>query len=403
MRPATRRREAAGSGARPSGAPPSGAAPAGPPIREIVDRLAERIGELAPELLPNGYRDKARWWRTGDIDDTAPRNAGSLVVNLTGAYRGWWKDFAGAEPLRDALELVAQARCGGDKRAAIRWAMDWLGLEEMTAGDRADQARRQAEARRRRAADARRAEADARARSRRAQGLFLAARPGIRDTPVECYLKGRAIDLDRLGRQPMALRFHPDCWCAETKGGLPAMLAAIHGPPDPSGQQAFLAVHRTYLAPDPRARFGWAKAKLAKAKMVLGPYAGGSIRLWRGETVDPETGETGRAPPLERAGPGEEVLIAEGIEDALSGVLLDPRRRALTSIAQSNLKGLWLPDGITGVLLAAQNEDNDTAEAAWWDAVATLQGRGLTVRDGRPPRPHKGLNEYLQHLMWEAS
>jgi hypothetical protein len=134
-----------------------------------------------------------------------------------------------------------------------------------------------------------------------------------RGDPVDRYLEYRGIDLARLGRAPSALRYHHALWNSQSKRYWPAMVAAITSP---NGDLA--AIHCTWLA---AAATAVTKAPIADhhgpfggAKRTLGHYRGGGIRLWRGAS-----GEAWGAMPK-----GETVMIGEGIEDTLSGVLNHP-------------------------------------------------------------------------------
>ena len=119
--------------------------------------------------------------------------------------------------------------------------------------------------------------------------------PELRGTVAETYLLSRG----KLGRQPQALRFYRSLKHHKSNSYWPALVSLIHGP---DGKHC--AVHRTWLAPD-----GHAKAPLGRAaRMVLGPYAGGAIRIWRGAG--------GR--PIGQAPPGSAVTLTEGIEDGLT-------------------------------------------------------------------------------------
>jgi hypothetical protein len=109
--------------------------------------------------------------------------------------------------------------------------------------------------------------------------LWTNARP-IAGSVAEIYLRGRGITC----AVPETLRFAPSCWHLSARR-YPGLIAKLEGAP------AF-AVHRTYLHPD-----GAGKADASPQKTVLGPCAGGAVRL----SKDP--------------GP---LVVAEGIETALS-------------------------------------------------------------------------------------
>jgi hypothetical protein len=254
-------------------------------VSAVAAMLADRIDSLVAELLPAGTRE-GHEWRIGSIAGQPGR---SMAVHLSGAKAGVWKDWS-ADVGGDSLDLVAQVLFHGDKGQALRWSRAWLGLDNADPAT-LKQHRREAAKRREQASE------DDRQRQRRASGIFLAAQPQLVGTVAGTYLASRAIDLAQLGRQPRALRFHPQLWNEESRRYWPALVAAIV---DPAGQMK--AVHRTWLAPD-----GSGKAPLRDSKMTLGRYAGGMIRLWRGTS----------GKPLREAPPGETIVISEGIEDAL--------------------------------------------------------------------------------------
>jgi hypothetical protein len=90
---------------------------------EITQRLAARIVDLSRLLLPKGYREGAEW-RCGSI---AGDSGDSLGVHLTGTKAGIWCDFSTGQK-GNALDLVREV-LRLDVRAAIEWALRWLGLQ----------------------------------------------------------------------------------------------------------------------------------------------------------------------------------------------------------------------------------------------------------------------------------
>jgi Toprim domain len=324
---------------------------------EIARMLAARTPSLARELLPAGRRD-GQEWRCGSL---AGERGGSLGVRLTGQKAGVWQDFATGET-GDALDLVAAVLYRGDRREALRWSRQWLGL-----GDSGAAAPLRAATPAPRSSPDDEAEQTARVRAA-ALALWLAARPTIADTPVDHYLRARGIDLSRLGGQPRALRFHPGLHNVESQRTWPAMVAAISG-----GDGAHVATHRTWLATD---RAGvWRKAPLSKQKMVLGRMQGGSIRLWRGAS--------GRS--LSDALPDELIVIGEGIETCLSIVVAVPEARVLASVSLGNLGRIVLPPQIRRVTIAADNDTAPEAKRGLALGQNALMDRGLEVRVARSP------------------
>lgn len=200
-----------------------------------------------------------------------------------------------------------------------------------------------------------------------ALAMFLDAQEPIFDTPVEDYLKNRGIDLRSLGGAPRALRFHPALWHGGVKLRLPAMVAAISGA---DGQH--IATHRTWLE---RAGGGWIKARIPDNKMVLGAFAGGSIRLWRGAS--------GKS--LKDAPPDDRVVIGEGIETCLSIVLACPEFRVLSAISLGNMGAVKLPDQLEKIVLAADNDAKPAARQALRRAIERHIAAGREVRVAHPP------------------
>lgn len=330
------------------------------PIGDIVAGLARRAESLARELLPRGRREGLEW-RVGGVSGEPGR---SMAVHLGGGKAGVWSDFSSGER-GDALDLVAAVLCRGDKREAVAWALRWLGREpepSQRAGTR------QAPTSGGRQADGPGRPAETHASAFR---MFLEARPKIGGTVAEAYLRGRGIELARLGRQPAALRFQPRL---RHPCGLyfPALIAGINR----AGADArwkIVAVHRTWLAPD-----GSGKAPVPAqpdgrpwdVKMSLGGVRGGLIPLWRGRS-----GKSLREAPA-----GDTIVLAEGIEDGLSCAIADPSYRVAAAISLANMGNIELPPAIETVIIAAQNDP-------WFDA-----------RGGREHGARRGLDRAIANF-----
>lgn len=329
-------------------------------IDQIVGMLSGRAEMLARELLPQGRRSGAEWV----CGSLAGEPGTQMAVHLSGSKAGVWKDFR-ANVAGDALDLVAQVLFRGDKRQALVWSRRWLGLDD---GDPAKLAtmRRQAELRAEQSAEQSEAEA-IRARNS-AFAIWMRGSAGIRGTPVEHYLAGRGIDLSLLGKSPGAIRFHPELWCAERQGHLPAMVTAISGP-----DGLFAACHRTWL--EQAGPGDWRKARLEAPKKVLGSFKGGMMRIWRGAS--------GR--PMTKAPDGEVVDVTEGIEDALSVATAMPECRVVAAISLSNLGNLRFPPQIRTLRVWRQADTAPAAVAAYQRAIETQIGRGMAILE--PPLP----------------
>ncbi len=184
-------------------------------------------------------------------------------------------------------------------------------------------------------------------RTKAAMRIWEATSPAS-GTLVETYLRSRNIVI----RPPPTLRFHA---ALKHPAGQrwPTMVAlVVHGA---NGMP--VAVHRTFLARD-----GLGKAPVEPAKMMLGPCHGGAVRL----------------------GPvGERLLIAEGIETALSAMQATAQP-AWAALSTSGLLTLELPAHVRDVVVLADGDP--PGEAAAQDAGLRWKRQGRRVRIARPPR-----------------
>jgi hypothetical protein len=323
-----------------------------PSAADVSAELAKHVDTLCAELLSAGKR-KAAYWTVGGVEN-AP--GGSMWVHLRGAKQGHWQDAATGE-FGDALDLLAACRYAGDKKAAYAAGLAWLGW----GGAAAEPARRPPPAARHAAAN----DDDTAKKRAYALRLYLGARPTLALTPVASYLADRGIDLAALGRQPRALRYHPDLRHRESGKNFPAMVAAISGP-----DGSHMATHRTYLE---RTGGGWVKLRGVNAKLSIGEFAQGSIRIWRGVSR--------RA--LRDAPANEPVVIGEGIETCLSIALACPELRVLCAVSLGNMGSVWLPDQVRMVVLAADNDTHPAARLALQRAIERHIDAGREVRVAR--------------------
>lgn len=349
-------------------------------VAQVVGMLADRIEALIAAL---GLDGEFRGHEYVAFNPTrVDNNLGSFVIHLGGGKAGVWADFAVADARGDALDLIAYILFRGDKKQAWRWALGWLGLADV------DEATARATARKweQQRVEKRRADAEARRQTRnRALKRFLEAQERLRATPVDLYLKGRGIDLDLLGRQPRALRYHPNLYCVETETRLPAWVAAITGTTG-AARGHMVGVHRGWLRQRPDGT--WTKADLAEPRKSMGAYKpfGGIIPLWRGAS--------GR--PIGQAPEGEAIILTEGVEDALTLALALPEYRIAAALSVSNLANIALPPQIATVIIAADNDgDNPDAASGLAKASARFAGEGRVVKIARSP-VGKDFNDLIQ-------
>lgn len=342
-------------------------------IDDLKELANERVLDICAKILPNG-RDNCGYWEVGSIEGEPGQ---SLKINLRGATRGLWTDFAAPNGAPDRqgniIQLVAQVECGGSVGRACAWLRHYLGFDreltlEELGGMKAKATRLAAKA-----------QEDAIARAeknrRRAHELYLNAEPYV-GTPAEIYLKSRAIDFVGAGlKPPGVIRFRPDVYCAETRSKMPAMLASIV---HMDGRH--LGTHRTWIQPS-----GKGKATLLEPKKSIGKFTGGFIPLWKGE----------HRCSMKDLPPGVPIFISEGIEDGLSAVLAKPSIRCIAGVSVSNIGGLELPVH-SPIHILAQRDEKMRAIEAFGRSVERLQAKGHKVFLIYPPEGVKDYNDLLR-------
>ncbi len=380
-------------------------------IDDLKDRLLAQLDGLVHHFAPPGpgsYTSRGVYFT---LNPGRPdRSVGSFCIHMTGAMAGKWRDFSpNASPDRgDVIDLIGLSLGLDSPVAKIKAAREWLGLDTE---DPATRRAREEQASRLKAARAAQAQADSRRAEHRrqiARAVWLSGQADIHGTPVDHYLAGRGIDIRALPHLSGAIRFHPECryyWDEELTDPetgevstrtrwrpMPAMVTAI------ARGREIIDCHRTYLVQGPDGT--WTKAPVGDAKKVFGDYSGGSARLCG------ELGPRGGHLKLRQAAPGAEVWITEGIENGLSLVALRaltgrPPAFVLAAGAIFNFAKVELPEAVTRVVLAADNDSGDQARAALDHAVAAHVARGRAVRVWRSRVPGEDLNDALRRSLRE--
>lgn len=384
-------------------------------IDEIKEGLLSRLDTLVYQLAPPAQGSHTTHGKYFTLNPgRADRKVGSFCITMTGPDAGRWCDFA-TKDRGDILDLIKLAT-GCSAVEAIKEARRILGLDTEGPEDRRRRQELAEQAKARRARDlAQKAAKDAKRREI-AKGVFLSGQDNLTGTPVDHYLRGRGIDLARLPFAPRAIRFHPACryyWeedkidqetgevCTDAQTGkalkirlyrpMPAMVTAIAMKGD-----GIIDCHRTYLARQPDGR--WTKADLPSAKMVLTDYTGASIRLCG------MRGPRGGMTKLKDAPAGSRVFVTEGIENALSLMMIRALRGqdpAFVVAAGSiwNMSNIILPETVAEVTLAADNDTGPKAQEMLQRAIDFHAGRGRTVRVWRSDQPGQDLNDELQRVL----
>jgi hypothetical protein len=199
---------------------------------------------------------------------------------------------------------------------------------------------------------------------------------------VWSYLAGRlGGPLDQLLPElPYGLRFVNGLRQPVTGAWLPAMVAPVINP----ATFEHLATHATFLAQHDRT---WRKVLNKPGKATWGSYSGGIIPLLCGASNT----------PLQDAPPGETVLIAEGIENALAAALLRvDRPRTWAGVSNGNLKNLVLPRQIARVVIVEDNDEaNATAARTLKQVMEQLLDAGHAVDWMRAPSRFMDMAEFV--------
>jgi hypothetical protein len=196
----------------------------------------------------------------------------------------------------------------------------------------------------------------------------------IGGTLAESYLRSRGITCPL----PPTLCFHPRLWHFGAKTALPAMVSAIAGVPGSDG--VVRSAHWTFL--DPRG----GKAKVDPDKMMRGKALGGAVRVTN-------------------AGPDSWLVVAEGIETALSLAcgLLPTKATIWAALNTSGMKGLVLPEGRAKKLVVAADFDPIDLKTGKRPGTAAAEQLAHRAREAgwevRILYPKDGLGDFNDELM----
>lgn len=308
----------------------------------IVARLRDRADDWVPQLFPNGRR-LGDEWRLANIGGDPPRKNGSCVIALKGERAGDWHEFDGGQG-GGPLSTIEQAT-GLTGRELFACAAELAGWSPAATPIRRELTTPTAQPK----------------DHAREITLILAQAVPVAGTTGERYLRARGLALSATSD----LLFHPDLVHWESRRGFPGLVAIVR---DRSGQQ--VAIHRTYLSED------GGKAPVEKTRMMLGPVAGGSVRL---------------------AQPGENGVLglAEGIETALAVMTACPALPVWATLSASNLEQVQLPPEVRRVVLLADHDASGAGQSAARAAALRLAGEGRRVWIVLPPREGDDFNDLL--------
>lgn len=353
-------------------------------IDALKERLLDRIDSLVQRLYPEAAIEGSNYL----VDGWEGGAGQALRICYRGNKAGWVKDFRSGEG-GDLLTLIARAPstgCDGDTSAAIKWAIDWLGIGQMNRQDRQEAERQARLASQRRSAEAAKKAADLLRASKR---RYLEAAP-LFGSPAERYLIGRGLPVWQLrtradGKGALnALRYHPALACPETYQATGRKRPAMIGQIIRIGF-GHVSIHRTFLEADGAG--GMRKARdLRSPKQAYSEFRGGIIPVWRGDS----------GKPIKDAPAGEWIAGSEGIEDAVAMAIALPEMRTFAAVSLSNLGNIELPPQIGGIYWHRHRGDPPEAVEAYEHAADRLARRGIALRDVWAPGDFKDFTAYAE-------
>lgn len=326
-------------------------------VRTIRAMLQDRLSELLGRLVPGGTTSGGMYVVKNPTRDD--RKAGSFLIWMHGDAKGGFKDYANGDK-GDVIDLIAYAhKRPGDRKFALQWARDFLGLRTMDPKVRAAaEAAAKAQALQAEQQD----KEDALKKRLRAVAMFERALP-LEGSPAENYFAARHIPLHLIPNRENDQRFAPRLewwrgaeWDVDTQGRrrkvkpgpfFPAIVSAVR-----KANSDIIAVHCVFLNADCTA-----KAPVENPKLMFGAVAGGVIRLTRGPSnqTPEEAALSGRRDPL---------VIGEGWESCDSVAIIAPEARVWAAASLSNIANVPVWHACVGsVIIAADNVREDVSAA----------------------------------------
>lgn len=322
--------------------------------REIRAMLQQRLPQMLNKLFPHHSITFPVFTPLNPTrNDNKP---GSFVIWTAGAAAGGFNEYSpkGPPASGDVIDLIGYVhRRDRDRRFALAWARDFLGLKQMD-----EQSLRAAtmSARQHVTATVTQQTDQAKKKIARANELWRKTVP-IAGSVAETYLASRRIPLMLVKNRSEDLRFIPRLehwksarWDTSTKPWrktgdgphLPAMVAALR-----NHKGDLTAVHCTFLRAD-----GSGKADVDEPKLMRGIAKGSAIWLAHGPSGVPpwEAEKTGEVSPL---------IVSEGIENGLTQALANPEARCAAAGSFELMLALDVSAAVFDPALYAVDNDAD--------------------------------------------
>ena len=299
---------------------------------QVREALHHQIEHIVEKLLGEPtFKPKASEWRYG--------KKGSLSVTISGKNIGQWHDFEGGRGKigGDIFALIEREMFVGFS-AAMAIAAQWAGIAPHTEVNISIQPKKPI------ATPSKIKTEEDKQHIDRAKTLYEKAKP-IKGTLAEVYLrKHRGIEMEKL---PESLRFLP----AKTSDSLPALIIKAQ-----NNQGQIEAVQLIYLDKKTGKKAQVDVQKRQFGRMRFGAYG------------------------LIQEGKNDRILIAEGLETALSVAQANPETKVITTLSGGNLLNVDLPKDTKEVILCADNDKGKAhALQSLSPAIERFQKEGRTV------------------------
>ena len=184
----------------------------------------------------------------------------------------------------------------------------------------------------------------------------------IENTKTQKYLSSRKITPNNFG----SVRHSPALYHRETQSEHPAMVCAIKVWPS----EEVVGIQRIFLQED-----GLGKADVSEPKLSLGKMAEGAVQL--GQPVDT-------------------LFIAEGVETAMS-VQQITGAPTWAALSASGIEKVKIPETVTCVVIAADNDASGTGQAAANRAAKRWADMGKEVRVAVPNGLGRDWNDMVKN------
>lgn len=330
-----------------------------PESRYDIDRIYTKLVDMAPFVVermlgePNRQLSNKTTWRYG--------KKGSFAVTVSGSKAGLWHDFEKGEN-GNLFQLISKTACLSFKDT-LAMAAELTGIQHRPLDPiHAIQLKSKSISQGINIPSPEDQKAMAYAAS-----IIKKSQP-IEGTLAQMYLqKHRGITLEKY---PKSLRFIPAMRHSQSKQNYPALLSIAT-----NAKGEVQAVQVTYL--DSKTH--------NKADLVLNKVQYGRMKF--GAQVLLQQGTK----------PYQEVIVAEGVETALSLAMAKPEATVMATLSVSNMRHVTLPQKAEHIIIGADNDKGkDYAMTLLQKSITALQTKTEKLSIAIPDKEQTDFNDVLK-------